>query len=119
MKANHRFEPPARTTATTSDPYSRAQRLALEHRYPEALDLMRGLAERGDREAQRTLGEMPFHGEPVLSGPTHCDRIQAGEWFNRAAAQGCPIARYYLDWFYGNQSSVLDAHLECLPVDYS
>jgi TPR repeat protein len=111
---------PARAASASPDPCSRAQKLALDNRYPEGLDLLRGLAERGDRDAQRTLGELLFHGDPAHSDLVNRNRVEAGQWFNRAAAQGCPVSRYYLDWFYGNEGDgATGTRYECLTIDYS
>ena len=55
--------------AAPSDPFALAQSLAMSQRYQEALAVMQDQAKWGDREAQRTLGEMLFHGEPTASKP--------------------------------------------------
>jgi TPR repeat protein len=81
-----------------SDPS--VQELVACGRYADALALAARRAAGGDREAQRTFAEMLFHGEPTCGVPALRDRSEAGRWFRRAAAQGCPISRYYLDWYY-------------------
>jgi TPR repeat protein len=106
--------------SASPNPFARAQELAIEHRYPELLALLRELAEQGEPAAQRTLGEMLFHGHPAGDKPAYRNRAEAGQWFRRAAAQGCPIARYYLDWFYGDDcGNAAAAYYECRTVDRS
>jgi len=91
--------------ATPADCLALAQSLALSQRYREALAMIQGQAEWGDREAQRALGEMLFHGEPTAGIPEWRDRAEAERWFRLAATQGCPVSRYYLDWYYDDNRS--------------
>lgn len=83
------------------------QELVAAGHYADALALAAQRAAGGDRDAQRTLAEMLFHGEPTSGIPALRDRAQAGRWFRRAAAQGCPISRYYLDWYYSSAEGEL------------
>ena len=75
--------------------------LVAEGHYAEALAVASRRAASGSRDAQRTLAEMLFHGEPNCNPPVLRNRAEAERWFRMAAAQGCPISRYYLDWYFG------------------
>ena len=78
--------------------------LVADGHYAEALAVASRQAAGGSRDAQRTLAEMLFHGEPNCDPPVLRNRVEAEHWFRKAAAQGCPISRYYLDWYFGGSN---------------
>ena len=61
----------------------------LDHQ--KAFDLLVGAAEKGDKEAQLSLGKMYENGTVV-----HQDYVKAAEWYTKAAEQGLREAQFAL-----------------------
>lgn len=73
----------------------RPYRLVAEHKYEEALPLLRDRADRGDTKAQGQLAMLYFEGKGVPE-----DHHKAAEWMQKSAEGGLPGSQYLLAWFY-------------------
>lgn len=74
--------------------YQHAETAYLAGDYPQALRILKPLAEQGDAEAQYILGYMYYYGQGVESDP----RV-ARDWINKSAVQGHDKARIALSRF--------------------
>ena len=71
------------------------------HRFAAAVQRFRRAAERGDAEAQITLGSLYMEGEGVPK-----DEAEAVRWFRQAAKQGDATAQFILGVMYVNGEGV-------------
>ena len=67
-----------------------------DYRYSVALMNFTAAAERGDRDAQRSLGLMLLYGERLYGSDVHLDRQRGERWLRAAAAQGCEVSSFML-----------------------
>lgn len=74
---------PSQQAANEREGYQYAETAYLAGDYPEALRILRPLADQGDAEAQYVLGYMYYYGQGVASDPK-----VAQDWIRRAADQG-------------------------------
>jgi TPR repeat protein len=74
--------------------------------YVTAMRLLRPIAEQGNAEAQKYLGDMYFIGQSVPK-----DYAAAASWYRKAADQGYAAAQYSLGLMY--------AHGQSVPQDYA
>lgn len=75
--------------------------------YAEALNLLRPFAERGEADAQFSLGSMYYEGHGVRK-----DYVEAVRWFRKAAEQGDADAQFNLGVAYNEAEGVLMNHAE-------
>lgn len=80
------------------DIYQRGYALGQAGKLGEALPLIRTAADGGHAQAQFTLGSMYAFGQGGLAQ----SREEARAWYERAAAQGHPVALYNLGLYYDN-----------------
>lgn len=80
------------STLASADELADANALFAKKAYPQALQLYTRLANAGNTEAQRHLGEMYWYGEAGAS-----DDAKAEAWFRKAAARGDAQARTALE----------------------
>src|SRR6266571_6458393 len=79
-------------SAAHADELADANALFAKKAYPQALQLYTRLANAGNVEAQRHLGEMYWYGEAGA-----IDNVKADGWFRKAAAKGDKVAIATLD----------------------
>ena len=70
-------------------------------RYPEAINILLPLANSGDAEAQRIIGEMSFNGQGMKR-----NFLAAFKWNELSAESGNKIAQYNLGYLYENGEGV-------------
>lgn len=86
----------ATAVAAAQGPSAEAARVAMQAgNYAEAYCIWRGLAERGDADAQYNLGWLYHNGYGLV-----IDDLEARRWWEKAAAQELPEALYALASLY-------------------
>ncbi|ANX03401.1 hypothetical protein PG2T_03795 [Immundisolibacter cernigliae] len=90
-------EPKATATATSEDGWAAYER----GDYATALRVFRTLAERGDTNAQNSLGVMYNNGIGVTT-----NHAEAAKWYRLAAEQGNAYCQNMLGFMYGNGEGV-------------
>jgi len=78
-------------------------------RYAEALKILVPLANAGDSEAQRVVGEMCFNGQGIKR-----DTFAAFKWNELAAASGDRIAQYNMGYLFEKGEGVSASHAEAI-----
>jgi TPR repeat protein len=90
-------------TSAFADELADANALFARKAYPQALQLYAKLANAGNVEAQRHLGEMYWYGEAGA-----IDDAKADSWFRKAAAKGDKVAVAALDVMQQRQARRAD-----------
>jgi len=75
--------------------------------YPQALRLLRPLAERGDARAQTIIGSAYAEGHGVTQ-----DQAEAAKWFSKAAERGVAVAQLNLGLMYASGQGVAQDYAE-------
>ena len=75
--------------------------------YVDAMQMMRPIAEQGDRHAQYLIGFMYERGQGVPEDPA-----KAAEWYGRAAELGNPFAQNNLGVLYKNGRGVTQDYVQ-------
>jgi TPR repeat protein len=87
-----------------ADPRDDANKAFESGDYDTARKIMQPLAEQGDAEVQKSLGDMYFYGQGVAQ-----DHAEAVKWFRKAAGQGDASAQNRLgDRYFFGQGVALD-----------
>lgn len=83
-----------------------------EKKYGEAVECFRGLAEKGDAEAQNYMGQCYHFGDlPQTDGA-----VEAVKWYSLAVAQGHPMAQYNLGVCYASGFGIQKNLAEALKL---
>lgn len=90
--------------------YQRGNALGQAGKLNEALPFIRAAADGGHAQAQFTLGSMYAFGQGGLTQ----SRDEARDWYERAAAQGHPVALYNLGLYYDKGLGVAQDRVRAL-----